>query len=107
MPAAVTWKAAQINADTKTKTQTKPKPMPKDEPSTSNETSTDTASESHIGAKTGNDISADTDTDQTRGDSPSTKPKAAGQQRPSTDDRLEHGRQTPNPQERRGCATPQ
>jgi hypothetical protein len=41
------------------------------------------------------------------GDGPTTKPKQAGQPRPSTDDRFEHGRQTPNPQERRNCATPQ
>jgi len=108
VPAAAAWKAPQINGDAETKTETKTKiehkPIPNAEPSTSastsTETSADTDAERRIGAKRAGDISVDTDTDQTMGDGPTTKPKEAGKRKPSTNDRLEHGRQMPNPQER-------
>ena len=95
--------------DTCIDSKEKPKSKPKAElsTSTSTKTSADTEAESHLGMKRADDISADTDTDQTMGDGPTTKQKDASQPRPSTDDRLEHGRQMPNPKERQECATPQ
>ena len=68
-------------------------------------TCTDTDAESRMNGERGNDISADTD--QTMGDCLTTKPNEAGQPSPSPDDKLVHGRQTPNSQERRQCVTPQ
>ena len=73
--------------------------------STRTETSADTDAENHIGAERG-DVSS-TDTDQMMGDGPTTQPKDAGQPSPGPNDRLEHGRQTATPKERRECATHQ
>jgi len=81
-------KAAQINANAETKT----KPNPKAEPSTSTKTNPDTDAdtddESCISPNSGDYMSADTD--QTIGDSPTTKPKEIGQPSPSPGNRLEH-----------------
>jgi hypothetical protein len=86
---------ANANAKNKTETKTKLRPNPKAEPSTHTGTYIETNTNSHIGGEWGADIS--TDTDQTMGESPTTKPKDAGQPSPSPNDRLKHGRQTPNP----------
>jgi hypothetical protein len=101
------WTAAQINANAnaETETETKHRPNPKPAHSTGTGTYTDTDAESHIGTKTGDDISALTY--QTMGASPTTKPKEAGQPSTSHDDMIEHGRQAPNAKGRQQCATPQ
>jgi hypothetical protein len=87
VPAIAAWKAAQAKAKAKAKPRT------------------DADAENHIDADCGDDTS--TDTGQTVGDSPTTKPKETGQPSPSPDDRLEPSRQTYNPKERRQGATPQ
>jgi hypothetical protein len=100
VPAAAAWKAAQINANAKTKTKhiSNAKPNTSTSTSTSIETSADTNSKSHISTKWGNIISADTD--QTMGDCPTTQTKDGGQPSPSPDDRLKHGSQMSNFEER-------
>jgi len=100
---AIAWKAAQVGPNAKTKTKTKPNP--KAEPIPSTETTADTAAENHIGAERVEVSSANTD--QTMGDGLTTKPKEPGQPSPSHNYRLQDGRQTPNSEERRECATPQ
>jgi len=91
-PTAAAWRASQISANAKTK--------PKVEPSTGTftETSTDTDAESHVDAECGNIIG--TYTDQTMGDCPTTNPEETRQPSPSPENRLDHGRQTPNREER-------
>jgi len=92
---AAAGKAAQIKAKTK----------PKAEPSTNTNTNTNANSKSRIDVERGDDISADTD--PTMCDIPTVKPIEAGQPSPRPDNRVEHGRQTPNSKEKRERATPQ
>jgi hypothetical protein len=66
---------------------------------------TNTGAKGHIDGDRGDGTSADND--QKIRDGLTTKPKEPGQPSPSPHTRLEHGRQTPNLEERRECATPQ
>jgi len=103
VPTAAARKAVQINPNAET--ETKPNPKAESSTSTSTETDTNTHAKSRINAKSRDDIISDND--QTMGDGPTTKPTEASQPSTSPNNSLEHGRQMPNRNERRECATPQ